>query len=158
MSNDINLQELMASQAVSEVADLPDLATLPSGRWVLGGVSVKIGETATSKNPKVGVTMKVVECVELSKAEVAAGVDPEKYPAETMAHFTFSDKEVEKVLSRLKKPFGATMEEHGMTTFAELMDQFDQLTFMCDVTRRKAPDFDEDDPRYFGELVSAVIS
>lgn len=154
---ELNMQELLQNQQVSQVEDMPDLLTLANGTYLLKGISIKPGES-TKHNPKVGVTMEVVEVQELSKAEQEAGVTAEDFPVGTLCHFTFSDKEPEKVLSRLKKPFGETMESNGMATFAELIEQFDQLTFVCQCTRRKAPDFSEDNPNYFGQLELAVIA
>ena len=153
----IDLKELLANQSVADVEDLPELLTLPAGTYILKGVSMKAGESQAN-NPKVGVMMEVVEVVSISALEEKNGVTAESVPVGSNTYFNFGDKELAKVLSRLKKPFGETMEENGIGNFGELMDQFDQLSFACEVTRRKAPDFDEDDPKYFGELVLATIA
>lgn len=157
MSNELNLDDLLANQSVTEVEDLPELVTLPAGVWKVKGISAKSGETQKRK-PKVGVTMEVLELVELKESEKEE-FDPEtiseKFPEGSMAYYMFADAEGPKVLSRLKKAFGATMEANNMATFGELFDQFDQLEFFITVGRRQ----DADDPeRFYGELQAVEIA
>lgn len=155
--NELDLDDLLANQEIEGVEDLPDMVSLPNGTYILAGVSAKSGKTG-KKKPKYGITFKKVSCEEVREEgfETTDEVD-EKYPADSLSYFMFSDEEPKKVLSRLKKVFGETMAEQGMSTFGQLFDQFDQLTFACDVTRRERDDSTEDDPAYFTDIKKATI-
>lgn len=152
--NEVVLDDLLGTN-VQDVEDLPEFVTLPNGSYRLKGTSFKTGKTSTKKQ-KVTTFFELVSIHEMAENQPEnMDTNPERYPAGSLVSFMFTDAEPAKVLSRLKKAFGDTMMENGMTSFSELADNFDNLEFDCAVVARP----NQNDPnQFFGDLQIAMIA
>lgn len=125
---DINVEDLLANTAVTDIEDLPEFVAPANGLWNLQGKAVKLGETK-AKNAKVTLTFALGEPVELTDPD---SFEADQYPANSLVAITAYGTEGDPLLflKQLKKMFKPIFDGGGFDTIHELLEQFDSLSFI----------------------------